>query len=806
MAVVENRFVCDLSKPVQAQALKGNVFSLDNLGSRLSVLIYNNGQHATISGSITANCILPDGSTVNINGVLTTENGGSKAYVDVPQSCLLIPGILKIAIKCTSSSVITTLAAIVANVYMTKTDNVITPSQQIIDDWNAEISSAIGTQDAKILAIETEIGNTALPTTAQTLTGAIAEHETDIQTEITNRTNADNELKSALSRDEVALTDYLYPTFGKLVYTVNDLNTSTGNEKDTPTGTRLASEFVYLHNGSIIQSIGNVFEFIPLRYDSDKAYVGTVGNWSGKVVISNDGYYRLTARLKASPSGSVTSSIRSAQGDILVCDPSLEVETLTIYPVMIKPTNYSTDLPDANNAARNKIYVITIGSNGEGPAHLPSSLGPYNVLVLQTIGQIGSSSGAVQIIYTETDIFRRKYGGGQWQDWINITSDIIDGYAITQTYLSTITYSNYSSYLPDLNNAGANKRYRIIRLGNEASNSWPAHLPMPWDKMGKHGANMICSIVETYAAANGSGKVQMLRNEYGYWIRHYSSDQWDTWSRIGNNYQRNRVIIGEYGNYTSFSEGIIAAYALGNCDVYVNKGEYNIKTEIETLYGNNVWTTGYDEFEYRKGLPWGNGMRIIGSPGAVLTMDASEIENDDVWDIFSILSSYTGASDDQKTNTVEGIKFNCTCIRYCIHLDSGAVEMDDTYIMDACHFYLDNTDNTTKTFAYCVGMGASINTTFKISNCYVYGVPPANPRDTAYLYFHNTNAASPNDKMIFENNYIDNGGTIRVDAFGESQNKCLVQVCGNSCGSNLLFPTNPHDNVLCLAWNNEIRT
>ena len=157
MAVVENRFVCDLSKPVQAQALKGNVFSLDNLGSRLSVLIYNNGQPANISGSVTANCILPDGSTVNVNGSLTTENGGSKAYVDVPQSCLLIPGILKIAIKCTSSSVVTTLAAIVANVYMTKTDNVITPSQQIITDWNAEISAAIATQNAAIANQDTKI-------------------------------------------------------------------------------------------------------------------------------------------------------------------------------------------------------------------------------------------------------------------------------------------------------------------------------------------------------------------------------------------------------------------------------------------------------------------------------------------------------------------------------------------------------------------------------------------------------------------------------------------------------------------------
>ena len=176
MAVIENRFVCDLSKPVQAQALKGNVFSLDNFGSRISVLIYNNGQPATISGSITANCILPDGSTVNVNGTLTTENSGSKAYIDVPQGCLLIPGILKIAIKCTSSSVITTLAAIVANVYMTKTDNVITPSQQIIADWNAEVSAAIATQNAAIANQDTKINDlkstmNAVPDSINKITG-----------------------------------------------------------------------------------------------------------------------------------------------------------------------------------------------------------------------------------------------------------------------------------------------------------------------------------------------------------------------------------------------------------------------------------------------------------------------------------------------------------------------------------------------------------------------------------------------------------------------------------------------------------
>jgi len=223
MAVVENRFVCDLSKPVQAQALKGNVFSLDNLGSRLSVLIYNNGQPATISGSVTANCILPDGSTVNVNGGLTTENGSSKAYVDIPQSCLLIHGILKIAIKCTSSSVITTLAAIVANVYMTKTDNVITPSQQIINDWNAEISAAIATQNAAIANQDTKIND---------LKSALVNVQDGFYL-LTGYTTTENEVPNTSGtfdpQPNWLRTDYIEVEAGKPIYFNNPTRASSDN-------------------------------------------------------------------------------------------------------------------------------------------------------------------------------------------------------------------------------------------------------------------------------------------------------------------------------------------------------------------------------------------------------------------------------------------------------------------------------------------------------------------------------------------------------------------------------------------------
>ena len=150
MAKIESWLHCDLKKAVQVQELKGNVFSLDNNGSRIRVRIFDNGEKATVSGTVTAKCILADDSTVNVNGSLATVDGQSVASVDIPQGCLLVPGTIRIAIKLTDSSVITTLAAVISTVYRTSTDNVITPSAQIIADWNQEISDALAAQDAQI--------------------------------------------------------------------------------------------------------------------------------------------------------------------------------------------------------------------------------------------------------------------------------------------------------------------------------------------------------------------------------------------------------------------------------------------------------------------------------------------------------------------------------------------------------------------------------------------------------------------------------------------------------------------------------
>ena len=139
MAKVECWFKQDLKKPVKVQTLNGSVFTLDNVGSLIGVEVYSDGEAVTLTGTVNGYVILPDETTVSVAGT-RSEN---KAYIALPQSALAYPGFIRIAIKLTNSSEITTLLAVVATVAKSRTDTLITPSSQIITDWSQQISAAM---------------------------------------------------------------------------------------------------------------------------------------------------------------------------------------------------------------------------------------------------------------------------------------------------------------------------------------------------------------------------------------------------------------------------------------------------------------------------------------------------------------------------------------------------------------------------------------------------------------------------------------------------------------------------------------
>ena len=127
----------DLQNPVKVKQLVGSAFSKDNQGTLIGAKVTNNGEPVTLSGSVNGYIVLPTGETVTVSGT-RSEN---TAYILLPQSALLIKGQISIYVKLTDNSTITTLAAYIATVVETQTGNIITPSQQVITDWSADLAA-----------------------------------------------------------------------------------------------------------------------------------------------------------------------------------------------------------------------------------------------------------------------------------------------------------------------------------------------------------------------------------------------------------------------------------------------------------------------------------------------------------------------------------------------------------------------------------------------------------------------------------------------------------------------------------------
>ena len=141
MAMIETWYTQDLTQPVQVHHLHGNVFSQDNQGNLIGVNVLEEGEPATLSGTVSANVIRSDGATVAVTGVLSSN----KAYVILPQSAYAVPGVISIVIKLTGGGSTTTLCAVVANVYRSTTDETVDPGTIMpsIESLLTEIENAV---------------------------------------------------------------------------------------------------------------------------------------------------------------------------------------------------------------------------------------------------------------------------------------------------------------------------------------------------------------------------------------------------------------------------------------------------------------------------------------------------------------------------------------------------------------------------------------------------------------------------------------------------------------------------------------
>ena len=144
MAYNETWMIHDLMSAVKVKYLDGNVFSQDNAGNLIGVHLTRGGVDYDGGGTVSANVIRADGVTVAVPGTLYD----CYASVVLPQAAYAVPGALSIVIKLTVDGAITTIGAMVANVYLSSTDAVVDPGTII-----PSISTLIAAIDEAVASI-----------------------------------------------------------------------------------------------------------------------------------------------------------------------------------------------------------------------------------------------------------------------------------------------------------------------------------------------------------------------------------------------------------------------------------------------------------------------------------------------------------------------------------------------------------------------------------------------------------------------------------------------------------------------------
>lgn len=137
MAVIETWFEQDLQKPVKVRYIDGNLFSHNGNGNRIGVVVTNNGEAVTLTGTVSGYAVLADGTTVPCTGT----RSGNKASILVPAAAYS-PGRILISIFLTDGTTVTTLAALSSSVIMARTGNQIDPGS-VVTDWTNTINAAM---------------------------------------------------------------------------------------------------------------------------------------------------------------------------------------------------------------------------------------------------------------------------------------------------------------------------------------------------------------------------------------------------------------------------------------------------------------------------------------------------------------------------------------------------------------------------------------------------------------------------------------------------------------------------------------
>ena len=664
------------NRMVQIEDLKGMTFQTESGGHTFQISgVDDAGNTVALSGSVAGVFLRPDNTDVAISG----SASGGVVSVTLPANCYDVPGRFALTIFVTANNQKTAIYAAIGTVSRTSSGTVAPGTTADVTDLINRINAAVATIPASYSSLMADIAPT-YSTSALYAVGQYVYYNGDLYRCTTAITTAESwtaahwtaavlgndvsDLKSALSNNSIPLYTEIY----------------VGGNKDI----------------TIDPPVGKLVNIHITNLSSEAGYIGGTYKINGNTVISNAPLlnYNESVTLRCAPKATETDTVT-----VTIVNPNyrrIKIEIsfveydISTYPIVIvtgSNQNYSTYLPDLDDALGNTVYHIVVTSNESIPDNLPEL---YNMNYTEYF---------LETLYTETSKYQKltehvslsdkirywdreyKFSQNAWTAWQEHNNNVdFAGAGCIRTYpqlIVTGSGGNYSTYLPDLDDALDNYIYKIVVTSQD---NMPENLPS------NVGYNYNAYFLETFKANSNTQKNQKItefniQNRIHYWERMYRdlAGEWTAWKEIdiskSDTENPLNIIVGPNQQYTSILEGVLAALQVKYSKVLVKYGTYDIAQEILDYYGNDFLSQ--ETVTYR-GIPLGNYITVEFETGAKAVLDLTDARySDSARAMVSIFNS--GDSNPEYANTgftlinAELIGTNC---RYCIHDEHGGV-LDD---------------------------------------------------------------------------------------------------------------------------------
>ena len=274
-----------------------------------------------------------------------------------------------------------------------------------------------------------------------------------------------------------------------------------------------------------------------------------------------------------------------------------------------------------------------------------------------------------------------------------------------------------------------------------------------------------------------------------------------TWQGYG----RKTLLVGAGRKIESFTKALEIANELGNCDVYVDAGTYDLVKEIgEDNLSSYIFDNASGHGPYI-----GNGTRLFMAAGAKVVCNYTGTDRT-VHRDFAILNvCYYPFKGDFE---IYGGEFIGSNIRYVVHDEATGVSQY-RHEYHNCKMTLDNTNNTDWDAKQCIGGGLGQSGTVIIDGGVYNSIGIEEQDDKGTITYHNPDhgtSAYFNNLVIVKNAFFETG-TCYVSCLGDDTTEDATLFICNGCSmrhepfANGLDNPYVNHNVTIRKWNNEIR-